>query len=716
MMSKNSKPVCVVCPSKYRTGGQAKVLSIALLQAKNRTQRPYVLSEYFPSKPDDFQNIILFRPEFAERYPYLKFEDHKGFFLDNVIPVYEPSAVLRKSDRWLEFKAHIFKAFKYPEPLIPQLIVEQPDTFLEVIQNSDVVAVDIEISKKTKDLLSFGVSGNGQAVSITAETFYSLLPHIADFLRDESKKKVFWNASFDVAYLKQVLRLDVRNYEDVMIYHRILFSDVSKSLKYASSLVLPVKAWKHTSSEDLLTYNAMDCWTTEQLYLIYRDRTQDLQSIIKQKHCELQNAITMSLRGFSLDTKRRNAFLEELIQERLKLEQTINEKFPETVGLNLNSPAQLKRLLYEVWHLPPQTVKGKVSVGSEAILKLKQFLRKSRHLSKYLEFLQLYEQWKELKSLESKELRLEPNPDGRIYTTYNVVGTISARWSSSSPIYLSGVNIQNRKKRFRAMYLPPEPDFVFLSSDYSGAEAYIVAWRCGDEITKEAFLKGQDIHKLTASLMFGKPVDQVSKEERTVAKRIRHASNYDMSYRKLALLMDISPTYAKALLEKYHSVYPKVRAVFHTQTRQLVQTTRKLEDAWGLPLYFTKYYLSDEDIRTAYSFYPQSTCTHTLNKALCRIAQQIRTEGLEEHIFIQAQIHDELLLCVRKDPEILEKAFEILKWGMRLEIPIVNLETQKVDPLVLKFDFKVGLNWGEMVEFSEQDDVRKIFKEVCDAN
>ena len=623
-----------------------------------------------------------------------------------VMPTWHPAAVLRNFTMYLAFASDIkkFAEGKPPEwgvqPPI-ELKLKDADAFVafcrELLHSDEFFACDIECAQHNGELQTSIIGLATTKAAVNAPPTPNVLSALRDLVQARPERFVFHNANFDLSWLQIEFGLKwPKPPQDTMIAHHILLADQPKSLEFAASLWLNVPAWKwlgRTGADEWL-YNALDCYTTILLWPRLRNALEKEHAweVYNQKRAELEVAIFMGLQGLRFSCAERERLREKLESEM----QALEAKLVEGVGrqINFNSPVQMKRLLYEEWRLPPKKVKGKISAAEDAI---KELLRDAKVPEERKEWLRIYLQWKKLSSLRSKELNVNPwSKTQRVHTTYNVVGTESARWSSSAPLWCkkehAGTNLQNRNKPFRSMYLPPKEGWLFIAADYGGAEARIVAWRCNDEVCKKVFLEGGDIHKITASMMFGIPVEQVTKELRQIGKRIRHAANYGMSWKTLAKTMEISAAQAKDLLERYHRAYPKVREVFHKKTREIVQRTRMLRDAWGLPRFFSGR-LDEDTFREAYSFYPQSTVTHTLNKALVAFWEWSKEKSWVKPCL---QIHDEIVVAC--EPQAAEEVAHRLAECMAIEIPVFDLERELIEPLVLPTELKIGWNWGPQSE------------------
>ncbi len=660
-------------------------------------------------------------------FPEKNISSSRGYIMEwNSIPLvatWHPAAVIRNMNLNFSFKLDVKKAINIYREGFDSRLFKQPsmqmhpnnkEKFIELLneirEKQQFFSIDIECQQKPVWRCNcIGIATGNIAVN-TMPT-----PDAVEALKETVKavgdKAIFHNAMFDITWLYGEFGIEwSKAPHDTMLMHHVLLCDQPKSLEFCVSIYLNVPSWKEmrwSQDETKWIYNLLDCIYTYELFFILREELKTMgfyEVYDKQKKEELLPAQFMGYLGLRLNVER-------LQEHKIKIEEektALAEELYELSGyLNLNSPKQLKELLYDRWKLPVGKLKGKVSVNEEVLKSVIKKIPKSKE--QYKEWIKKYLKWKTLSSILSKELKVEPCPfTGVVNTSYNVAGTEGARWSSSAPLWGGGTNFQNRSKPFRDIYIPRFDKWLFVGADYSGAEARIVAWRCGDNICKQAFLEGKDIHKLTASMMFGLKEEEITKELRNIGKRIRHAANYNMSWRKLAELMEVSGLEAKELLERYHRAYPNIREVFHRKTQELVRRTKMLTDAWGLPRIFTGR-LDDKAFREAYAFYPQSTCTHTLNKALLELWEWSKPL---DWVALQFQIHDELVLIVKNEKDKVFETLEMIEKSMLIEIPIVDLSTGKVEPLVLPIEFKTGKNWGDMIEFKKKEEVEKILEEL----
>jgi DNA polymerase-1 len=372
----------------------------------------------------------------------------------------------------------------------------------------------------------------------------------------------------------------------------------------------------------------------------------------------------------------------------------------------------MQDLLYVDMSLPVQykrrksvTEERKITTNEEALVKLSrvsnnpvlELIMKAKKITKLLTFVDVC-----------------TSPSNRVHTCYNVTGATMlretkgltvddegeyksfGRWSSSSSIILpygSG-NLQNVPKEARKMYVPP-PGHVFVQADYKQAEAVVVSYLIGDTRLKKLFqdsfglsdeeckARHLDVHKITAAMMFGTPVETVTADMRRVGKTIRHAVNYSAGPGVLATKLNCSTKEAKKLLDRFHNSCPQLQ-IWQAQIQNELRRTRTLTNLLGRKHRFIDRW-GDGLFRSAYSFVPQSTVGDLLNAALVKLYHLYG-----EKLNIALQLHDAIYVTVEESNVDYAKA-ALLECML---IPLTcNRESFKID-----VDFKVGKTWGDLEE------------------
>ena len=297
--------------------------------------------------------------------------------------------------------------------------------------------------------------------------------------------------------------------------------------------------------------------------------------------------------------------------------------------------------------------------------------------------------------------------DGRYRSSYKPVGAETGRLSSGETIFGTGGNQQNWPHDLLRFFLFDE-GYIGYSFDLSQIENRIVAY-CGGVITQiEALEQGLDLHTMTASVIFHKPYDQISKvdgssvlgdgrqSERYWGKKGNHGINYDESYKKFALINEISESDAKNTLEDIHQGYPQIRGGYHILIQNMLKESRTVTNLFGR----TRLFLGP--VFPSFPNVPQHACSETYRQAYAHFAQstcadKINEQGLEyiyynQHLFkpveLLAQIHDSIVFQIPLTLPWTEHAKMLLLMKQALETPLIWHEREIQTPV----DLAIGMN------------------------
>ncbi len=380
------------------------------------------------------------------------------------------------------------------------------------------------------------------------------------------------------------------------------------------------------------------------------------------------------LRDFSREVKDKITNLKEDIYK------AAGEKF------NINSPQQLSRILFQKLKLPSsKRTKTGFSTNEEVLTKLAQEYPIAKLLLEYRQLNKLSSTYLEpfLKEVELKS--------GRVFAKFHQTTTATGRLSSSSP------NIQNLpikseiSKGFRRAIISSFDEGLVLCCDYSQIELRILAHFSEDEKLIRAFKENLDIHKHTASLLFGIPPHQVSWHQRELAKRVNFGIIYGMSSFGLAQELNISVEQAFSFIESYFLRYPKVKEYIERVYRE-AKKKGFVETILGrrrpLPLDSSHQEVKEFARRVAINAPIQGSAADIIKMAMIEIYREFKKEKLSSKMIIQ--IHDELVFDVEKSE--LQKVVEISKEKME---KIVELKVP------LKVNVKVGRNWLDTRQVDE---------------
>ncbi|MGH2765794.1 MAG: DNA polymerase I [Actinomycetota bacterium] len=278
-----------------------------------------------------------------------------------------------------------------------------------------------------------------------------------------------------------------------------------------------------------------------------------VRSLLEEVELPLARVLArMQAAGVSLDI----GYLEEMsetIGDRMRaLEEEIYAHAGEE--FNLNSPPQLRVILYEKLKLSPgkRTPKGQLSTDASVLEKLRD-----RH--PIIDVLLSYRELAKLKSTYLDALPPLVSPgDGRLHTTFNQVGAATGRLSSLNP-NLQNIPVRGETGRGIRKAFVASPGHILIVADYSQIELRVLAHLSGDEALAEAFATDTDIHAATAGKVFGLPPEQVDSELRRRAKVVNYGLAYGMNAYGLAQRLGIPPDEAQEFIDAYFAGFPKIR-------------------------------------------------------------------------------------------------------------------------------------------------------------
>jgi len=279
-----------------------------------------------------------------------------------------------------------------------------------------------------------------------------------------------------------------------------------------------------------------------------------LRRLLEEVELPLSSVLArMQARGVALDVP----YLEEMAEGVRDRMTTLTAEIYRHAGeeFNLNSPPQLRQILYEKLRLSPgkRTPKGQLSTDASVLEKL-------RDAHPIVDALL---SWRELDKLSSTYLEALPRQvdprDGRVHTTFNQTGAATGRLSSSDP-NLQNIPVRGELGRqIRRAFVPGGPDRLLLVADYSQIELRILAHLSGDEGLRAAFESGVDIHTATSARVFGLPEDQVDPATRSRAKAINYGLAYGMNAWGLASRLEITAEEAQEFIDAYFASFPQIR-------------------------------------------------------------------------------------------------------------------------------------------------------------
>ncbi|KKN45066.1 hypothetical protein LCGC14_0686910 [marine sediment metagenome] len=633
-----------------------------------------------------------------------------------VLPTLHPASLLRAWDN-LPLVMFDFRRLKeesatpdYELPkreFILQPTYEKVMQVLDTVGNAGMVAFDVETDMVNHITAIAFATSPFHVISIPF-TIHSGAPYwkfeeeseiwarIKYILEDEKVRKVAQNAQFDIIMHRvNPRRIHVKGLElDTMCAFHTLYPEMAASRSQLTEktrigggktlgLISGVytkqpyyKHWAHTSDDkQFWKYNAMDAAVTYESAIAIKKEMKEFgvtKFYYKYVHPLIDILLEMQLRGVRIDQEVRVKASEDYARETEELQ----GKLDKAVGrpVNVMSPLQMKQLLYTDLNLPVKYKRGttNVTADEEALKDLAKkypspvfdFILKIRHNRKIM----------------GTYLVDKGGMDGRMRCSYVIGGTETGRLSSRKSVFGTGTNLQNIPTGVcRKMFVSDE-DKVFIQADLSQAEARVVAYLSEEERLIDLFKQGGDVHTQNAAWVYGKECEEVTPDERALAKRLVHASHYGIGGRAFAYYANIQQREAQILLSKYFDTFPNIRAwqlrVQSELSRSRTMTTplgrkRTFFGRWGEQLF-----------REAYAFVPQSTVTDTLNLAM------IKLYNTHPDVEFMLQVHDAFVLQCDKDE--VEDWISDVKHVFDIPILINGRE------LVIPVDIKVGVNWDEM--------------------
>jgi len=389
----------------------------------------------------------------------------------------------------------------------------------------------------------------------------------------------------------------------------------------------------------------------------------------------------MEQAGVKIDT----AALAQMSTELERESQAKAREIYELAGteFNIGSPKQLGDVLFNRLNLPKPVKYGKGRTISTAVDVLETLAEEFPIARRVLGYRQLTK----LKSTYVDTLPALINPaTGRVHTTFYQAGTATGRLSSANP-NLQNIPIRTELGRgIRAAFIA-EPGHVLLTADYSQIELRLLAHFSRDPLLVEAYRRGDDIHTLTASQVFGVPPLMVTPDHRRQAKVVNFGIVYGLSAFGLSQNLGIEPAEAKQFIAAYFEKYAGVRT-FIDKTLEEARRDLKVRTLFGrirpIPDINSKNFTQRGFAeRTAVNTPLQGTAADLIKVAMIRIDAALQERGLKSRMTLQ--VHDELVF------EVPEREVETMQ-------SLVREQMEKVHPLAvpLLVEMGIGPNWRDL--------------------
>ena len=531
------------------------------------------------------------------------------------------------------------------------------------------------------------------------QAFYVPIPEN----REEAQKRVeiFRSVYENEKILKigQNLKYDLevlRNYDielkgkmwDTMIAHYLIQPELRHNMDYMAEIYLNYqtihideligakgknqRSMRELDPKEVYEYAAEDADITLQLKnkLEPELKQQGAEKLFYEIEMPLMPVLAeMEMTGVCLDTDSLAETSKQLTQRMLDIEQRIYELAGE--HFNIASPKQVGDILFDKLKIidkAKKTKKGQYVTSEEVLQQL-------RHKHEIVGLILDHRGLKKLLGTYIEALPKLINPrTGHIHTSFNQTITATGRLSSSDP-NLQNIPIRGEDgKEIRKAFIP-EPGCLFFSADYSQIELRVMAHLSQDPQMIEVFREGKDLHAATAANIYKKPIEEVTRDERTKSKRANFGIIYGITVFGLAERLDIPRDEAKMLIDGYFDTFPQV----HDYMEKSKEVAR--QQGYVTTLFGRRRYLPDINSansvvrgfaeRNAINAPIQGTAADIIKVAMIHIFQRFKTEGIKSKMILQ--VHDELNFSVYPDEKekVEHIVLEEMQNAYQMAVPLV---------------------------------------------
>ena len=505
---------------------------------------------------------------------------------------------------------------------------------------------------------------------------------------NESIMKIGQNLKYDLEVLRNYgVELKGQMW-DTMIAHYLIQPELHHNMDYMAEIYLHYqtihideligpkgknqRSMRDLDPKDVYEYACEDADITLQL-------KNKLEDELKQHNCEdlfyhiemplMPVLAEMEMNGVCLDT----ASLAETSKQFTTRMNEIEARIYELAGqqFNIASPKQVGEILFDKLKIVEKAKKTKTGqyVTSEEVLQ--QLKNKHEIVADILEH-------RGLKKLIGTYIDALPkliNPrTGHIHTSFNQTITATGRLSSSDP-NLQNIPIRGEDgKEIRKAFIP-EPGCLFFSADYSQIELRVMAHLSQDPNMIEVFREGKDLHAATAANIYKKPIEEVTRDERTKSKRANFGIIYGITVFGLAERLDIPRDEAKMLIDGYFETFPQVHD-YMEKSKEIARQQGYVTTLFGRRRYLPDINSANSVVRgfaerNAINAPIQGTAADIIKVAMIHIFQRFKTEGIKSKMILQ--VHDELNFSVYPDEkEKVERiVIEEMQNAFHMSVPLV---------------------------------------------
>ncbi len=537
------------------------------------------------------------------------------------------------------------------------------------------------------------VAADRGAAQLTLELF-------RPFFENEKIGKIGQNIKYDISVLKNY-QIEVKgSLFDTMIAHYLVQPELRHNLDILAKTYLQYKtitteeligkkgknqkSMRDVELSLLVDYACEDADITLQLVEPLREALAEAQMTELYENIEaplIYVLAAMEYEGVRLDSDALAKYAESLKEEIAQVQQRIY-KHAET-EFNIASPKQLGEILFEqlkITDKPKRTKTKQYATGEDVLVKL---LDKHPIVQDILDYRGLT---KLLSTYVEALPKLVHPQTQKIHTSYNQTVAATGRLSSNNP-NLQNIPIRDERGReIRKAFIPSDADHVLLAVDYSQIELRLMAHFSQDANMIKAFNEGEDIHTATAARVLHKNEEDVSRDDRSLAKGANFGIIYGISAFGLAQNLNISRKEAKELIDNYFESYPGIKTFMDTSVF-LVREKGYAETHFGRRRYLSDIQSNNAIVRgaaerNAINAPIQGTAADIIKKAMIQVFDRMQAENFQSRMILQ--VHDELV-------------FDVLKSELENLTQLVVEEMEKAADLKVKLTAEsgVGSNWLE---------------------
>lgn len=539
--------------------------------------------------------------------------------------------------------------------------------------------------------LSFAVKENEAwyvAIPANRDEALKIVNIFKPLYENEKIEKIGQNIKYDLEVLRNYGVVLAGKMFDTMIAHYLINPELHHNMDYMAEVLLHYqtihideligpkgkgqKSMRDLAPIDIYEYAAEDADVTLKLRNILIDKLKEaeVENLFYDIEMPLMPVLAeMEIGGVRIDTESLKETSKVLTNRMIEIEKRIYELAGEE--FNIASPKQVGDILFsklKITDKPKKTKTGQFVTSEEVLQQLKG---KSEIVADILEHRGL----KKLLGTYVDNLPTLINPrTGHIHTSFNQTITATGRLSSSDP-NLQNIPVRGEDgKEIRKAFIP-EDGCLFFSADYSQIELRVMAHLSGDKNMIEAFREGYDIHAATAAKIYKEDIKEVSRDQRTKAKRANFGIIYGITVFGLAERLDITRDEAKQLIDGYFETFPQVKDYMETAKEQ-ARKQGYVETLFHRRRYLPDIYSHNATVRgfaerNAINAPIQGTAADIIKVAMVRIFNRFKTEHIRSKMILQ--VHDELNFSVLpEEKEKVEKiVLEEMQGAYRMQVPLI---------------------------------------------